>query len=192
MRQWHLSLLQNRNLKTWHSSPSIFSTVQNTLWNPLLESPTAAPSSFPEFHWRSEISSLSKVILVLVKARSHRVPNLGCSRAEPPGWFDVLTKYSAWDMMHERACCCDEAANHHLPIEGSGLLNHLNSFHGEMFKLNAKFDADLLLYSLSHFGCDGRTVHMLTHWRLLPPLTSIVKSSLFICAHSSSSALSTK
>ena len=29
------------------------------------------------------------------------------------------------------------------------LLNHLNSFHGGMFKLNAKFDADLLLYSLS-------------------------------------------
>ena len=142
MRQWHLSLLQSRNLKTWHSSPSIFSTVQNTLRNPLLESPTAVPSSFPEFHWRSEISSLSKVILVLVKARSHRVPNLGCSGAEPPGWFDVLTKYSAWDMMHERACCCDEAANHHLPIEGSGLLNHLNSFHGGMFELKAKFDAD--------------------------------------------------
>ena len=40
-----------------------------------------------------------------------------------------------------------------------------------MFKLNAKFDADLLLYSLSHFECDGHTVHMLTQWHLLPPLT---------------------
>ena len=30
-----------------------------------------------------------------------------------------------------------------------------------MFKLNAKFDADSLLYSLNHFECDGHTVHML-------------------------------
>ena len=35
------------------------------------------------------------------------------------------------------------------------LLNHLNSFHGGMVKLNTKFDADLLLYSLSHFECDA-------------------------------------
>ena len=32
-----------------------------------------------------------------------------------------------------------------------GLLNHSSSFCGGMFKLNAKFDADLLLYLLSHF-----------------------------------------
>ena len=31
------------------------------------------------------------------------------------------------------------------------LLNHPNNFCGGMFKLNAKFDADSLLYSLSHF-----------------------------------------
>ena len=31
-----------------------------------------------------------------------------------------------------------------------------------MFKLKAKFDADLLLNSLSDFECDGHTVHMLT------------------------------
>ena len=43
-----------------------------------------------------------------------------------------------------------------------------------MFKLNAKFDADSLLYSLSHFGCDGHTAHMLTHGHLPPPLYSEV------------------
>ena len=43
-----------------------------------------------------------------------------------------------------------------------GLLNHPNSFHGGMFKLNAKFDADSLLYLFSHFECDSHTVHMLT------------------------------
>ena len=40
------------------------------------------------------------------------------------------------------------------------LLNHLNSFCGGLFKLKAKFDADSLLYLLSHFECDGHTVHM--------------------------------
>ena len=52
-----------------------------------------------------------------------------------------------------------------------------------MFKLNTKFDADSLLYSLSHSECDGHTVHMLTLQNLLPPLTSTVMLSLFTHAH---------
>ena len=43
------------------------------------------------------------------------------------------------------------------------LLNHPNSFYRGLFKLNAKFDADSLLYLLSHFEHYGHTVHMLTH-----------------------------
>ena len=39
-----------------------------------------------------------------------------------------------------------------------------NSFCRGKLKLNAKFDADSLLYSPSHFECEGHTVHMLTHW----------------------------
>ena len=66
-----------------------------------------------------------------------------------------------------------------------GLLNHLSSFHGGMFKLNAKFDPDLLLCSLSHFECAGYTAYMLTQWCLPPPLTSTVKPSLLIHSHSS-------
>ena len=54
-----------------------------------------------------------------------------------------------------------------------------------MFKLNAKFDADLLFYLLSHFECEGYTVQILTQQHLLPPLTSTVKSSLFTHVHSS-------
>ena len=100
IRQWYLSPLPSRHLGT-----SQFS-----------QSPSAAPSHFPESHWQSEISSLSKVILVLGKARSCRVPYLGCRGAESPGWFDVLPKQSVKDVMHEWACCCDEAANHQLPI----------------------------------------------------------------------------
>ena len=78
--------------------------------------PLAALSYFPESHWLSEISSLSKVILVWGKARSHRAPILGCRGAESPGWFDVSPKMSVQDMMHEWVRCHDEAANHQLPI----------------------------------------------------------------------------
>ena len=115
-RTWHLSPLQSRYLGTSHSSPSVSSTVQNTLQNLLLESPSAAPSYFPESHLWSEISFLSEVISVLGKARSHRAPNLGRRRAESPGWFDVLPDNSAQDMMCEWARCHDEAAHHQLPI----------------------------------------------------------------------------
>ena len=114
--QWRLSPLQSTHLGTSHSSPSISSTVENTLQNPLLESPSAAPSYFPESHRGSEISSLSKVISVLGKARSHRAPNLGCRGTESPGWFDVSPKNSAPDVRREQECCCDEATHHHLPI----------------------------------------------------------------------------
>ena len=40
--------------------------------------PSAAPLNFPESYQWLEISSLPKMILVLGKARSHWVPNLGC------------------------------------------------------------------------------------------------------------------
>ena len=81
------------------------------------QSASAAPLYFPDCHRWSEISSLSKVILVLGKARSPRMPNLGCRGAESPQWFDVSQKKpSAWDRRHEWAHCRDEAANHQLPI----------------------------------------------------------------------------
>ena len=54
-----------------------------------------------------------------------------------------------------------------------------------MFKLNAKFDADSLLYLLSHFECDGHTVHTLTQRHLLPPLSSTMKLLFFTHVHSS-------
>ena len=48
--------------------------------------------------------------------------------------------------MHEQACCHDEAANH--VAHSCSLVNHPNSFCRRMFKLNAKLDADSLLYSV--------------------------------------------
>ena len=58
-----------------------------------------------------------------------------------------------------------------LPITSCPLLRpseHLNSFWGRVFKLNAKFDADSLLYLLSHFECDSHTCSLNSiyhpHW----------------------------
>ena len=99
--QWCLGPLQSRHLGTSHGSPN---PHQLTL------------SYFPESHRWSEISSLSKAILVLGKARSYRAPNMGCRGAESPGQHDVLPKHPAQDVMHEWACCCDEAATHQWPI----------------------------------------------------------------------------
>ena len=113
--------------------------------------PSAALFYVSESHLWSEISSLSKMILVLEKGISHRVPNLGCRGAKSPGWFDVSPKTSTGDLMHEQTHCRDEAANQSPVANSCSLLNHPNSFRGGMFKLNSKFDADLLLYSLSHF-----------------------------------------
>ena len=96
--QCHLSPLHSWHLGMSHSSPN---------HHPL-------PCPIPESHLWSEISSLSKVILVLGKARSHRVSNLDC---KSPGWFDVLPKNSIPDVMREWAHCHDEAANHPLPIQ---------------------------------------------------------------------------
>ena len=85
--------------------------------------------------------------------------------------------------MHEQAHCHDEAATHQLPITVAS--ESSDSFCRGMFKLHANFDADSLLYSLSHFECNGHTVHMLTQQHLPPPLTSTVKWSLFTHVHSS-------
>ena len=69
-----------------------------------------------------------------------------------------------------------------------GLRNLLNSFCRGMFTLNAKFDADSLLCSLSHLQCNSYTVHMLTQWRLSPSWLvqwSCHHSCMCILVHSS-------
>ena len=156
------------------------------------QSSSAAPLYFLESHWQSEISSLSKVILVWGEARNGGALNLGCSGGWVTWVIRCFTKKLCrgrdtwvgvlwwWSCQSPVACSCS-------------LLNHLNSLHWGMFKLNAKFDEGLLLYLLSHFECDGHIVHMLiTQWCLPPPLTSTVKSSLFTHAHSSPLSLAAR
>ena len=98
----------------------------------------------------------------------------------------LCTRCDAWAGVWS-CCSCQSLVAH-----SCGLLSHLNSFHGGIFKLNAKLDADSLLYSLSHFECDGHTVHMLTQQHLLPPLTSTVKLSLFTHVHFSPLSLAAR
>ena len=77
--------------------------------------PSAAPSHFPESHWWSETSSLSKVILILGKARSRQAPNL--SIVSHLGDLMVRQKTSAQDVMREQAPCCDNSVTHQKPSE---------------------------------------------------------------------------
>ena len=143
--QWCLNPLQSRHLGTSFSFPSISSTVQNTLQNPLLESPSDALLYCPESHRRCKISSISKMLLVLGKARSSRASNLGCWGAESPEWFDIFakklcTRLDGWVGASLWWRCQSPVAHSYV------LLNHPNSFCRGMFKLNAKYGADLLLY----------------------------------------------
>ena len=107
---------------------------------------------------------------------------MGWREAESPGWFDALPKSSSWDMMHEWARCHDKAGNHQLPIASAFWIIGIVS-EGGMFKLNAEFDEDSLLCLLSHFECDGHTVHMLTQGCLPPQLTSTVWCCHCPCMH---------
>ena len=66
-------------------------------------------------------------------------------------------RHDAWVGMLWRSCQTSVA-------HSCRLLNHLNSFHGGMLKFNAKFNADSLLYLLSHFECHGHTIHVLSQW----------------------------
>ena len=95
MKSWDICWrykIQEMYIGQWRPSPLHLGTWDLTQFSQL---PSAAQLYCPESHWWSEISSLSKVILVLEKAWCYRTPNVGFSRAGSPGWFDVLPKNSA-------------------------------------------------------------------------------------------------
>ena len=154
------------------------------------ELPSAVPLYVPEFYRWSEISSFSKVILVLGK------PEVWECQIWTVGGLSHLGDL----MFHQKTARRSDTWAGTLswwscqsPVAHScGLLNHWNSFHRGMFKLNAQFDADSLLFLLSHFECDDHTVHMLTQQHLSPPLTSTVMSSLFTHVHSSPLSLAAR
>ena len=122
----------------------------------------------------------------------------GCRGGGSPGWFDVSQKTNKQNKTKTNLCTRPDAWGGTLswwscqsPVAYScGLLNYPNSFCGGMFKLNANFDAALLLCLLSHFKWDSHTIYLLTQWCLPPPLTRAVKLSWFMHAHSSPLSLS--
>ena len=130
------------------------------------------------------------VILALGKSRSRRVWNWavrGLSHLDDLMFHQNLcTRHDAWAGALLWWSCQSPV------VHSCSLLNHLNSFCRGIFKLNAKFEADSLLYLLRCFECNGHTVHMFTLWCLPPPLTSTVKLSLFIHMHSSSLSLAAR
>ena len=74
------------------------------------------------------------------------------------------------------------------PTESS---NHPNSFHGGMFKLNAKFDVDSLLYCLIHFERNGpHSTHAHSTVSTAPTVSEVV--IVHTCAHSSPLSLAAR
>ena len=99
------------------------------------------------------------MILVWGKAKSHRAPDLGCR-----GLSHLRDLMFLQNTLHEMWCMSRLVVVRKLPVSccpSCGLLNYLNSFHGGMFKLNGKFDADSLLHLL--ILNDGHSVYC-PHW----------------------------
>ena len=97
-RQWCLSPLKSRQLGNSHSSPNCHQLPHCIFLNH-----TEGLKSLPfkgDFNFRKSPKKLTM----------HKI------WAESPRWFDVLQKNSAWDRIHDRVCCCDEAATHQFPI----------------------------------------------------------------------------
>ena len=130
------------------------------------------------------------MILVWGKARSHRAPNLGCTGAVSPGWFYVLPKLSAQDVMHKQTCCRDEAASHQLPIaaafwiipvgfmeESSSLTQNLMQIFCSTHSVILNVMATQYTHSLNGMYCP----HWLVHW-----------SCYLSCAHSSPLSLAAR
>ena len=139
--------------------------------------PSAAPSYLPESHWQSEISSLSKVVLVLGNARSPRAPNLGCSGAE------------SWDsVMPEQTCCRDEAASHQLSM--TGLLTHrivsveeYSNLTQNLMQIHWSTCSVILNVTATQYTCSLDGVYC-PHWP--------VKLSFFMSVHSSPLSLTAR
>ena len=166
--------------------------IRQRCLSPLQRRYLGTPHSSPDCHQLPWISSMAWKLLPFKGDFS-----FGKSKKKTPnlGWVTRMIwcftkklwiRCDAWVVLLPWWSCQSPVAHSY------GLLNYPNSFHGGMFKVNAKFDANSLLYSLSHFECDGHRVHILIQMHLLPPLTSTVKSSLFTHAHSSPLSLAAR
>ena len=129
------------------SCPVVFSRISTVIWN---------------------LFSL-KDYFTFWKAWSHRVPNLGCRGAESPGWFEVSPKYSAQDMMQEQARCCDEAANHQVPIVAAFSIIRIvseekcSSLMPNLMQIHCSTWSVILNATATQYTCSFNSVYCL-HW----------------------------
>ena len=166
---------QSRNLGTQHTSPYHYQ-LPHCIFLTLIDSLKSLP--FQRWFYFLEKPEVAEHQIWTVEGLSHlddlMFSQKLCKRCDT--WVGTLLWWS-----------CQSPGSH-----SCGLLNQPNSFHGGMFKLNAKFDADSLLYLLRCFECVGCTIHMVTQQHLPPPLTSTMKSSLFMHVHSSPLSLAAR
>ena len=87
-------------------------------WHPtqFSQSPSAALSYFPEMHWWSDISSLSKVTSIWGKPEVAEYQTWAVGGLSHLSYLIFHEKNSAQVVIHEQLHCRDEAANHQLPI----------------------------------------------------------------------------
>ena len=85
--------------------------------------------------------------------------------------------------MHEWTYCYDEAANHQVPIAVTFWIIQIGTME-EWSSLTQNF-MPIHYSTCSVIECNRHTIHMLTQWCLPSLLTSIVRLSLFMHAHSS-------
>ena len=190
--QWHLSSLQSRHLGVSHSSPNC-STMFLLLWlwkpqrefcHNMFHAKILCQNLGHSSLWNPQISLWFSHCqsLIFVDCSLYMFNVLSCSACCMLSRMWVIFK-RFWTIFEAFVPHFHLGYTHYIVLES--LLNHPNSFCGGMFKLNAKYDEDSFLYSLSHFECDGHTAHMLTQWHLPLPLTSTVKLSLFTHVHPS-------
>ena len=109
------------------------------------------------------------MIWVYGKGRSCGVLNLCCRGAKSPGWFDVLPKNSAWDMMHNWAHCCDEAANYQLPLVSAFSIipivstGQCSSFMQNLMQIHCSTCSVILNAMATQYTCSLNGVYQ-PHW----------------------------
>ena len=154
------------------------------------QSPSAALSYFPESHRWSEVFPF-KGDFSFGKSQKPQGTKSRLYGAELPGWFDVLQRNSAQDMMHEQAHCCDEAANHQLPMAATSWIIQIVSMEEclclkeNLMQIFCSTHSVILNVMATQYTCFAQ-------WHLPPLLTSTVKSSLFIHVHSSPLSLASR
>ena len=136
------------------------------------------------------------MILVLGRPRSPRVPNLGCRGAESPGWFDVPPKNSAWDVTHRQARCCDEAANHQLPMAAAFWIIQIvsaeecSSLRQNYMQILCCTCSVILNVTATQYSCSLNSIY-LPHW-LVQWSHHCLLQSIAVHAHSSPLSLAAR